>query len=240
MRHAKPRRYRGSHRASVDPKKRYTIAVSPALVGAGVIGVGAGSALPQPGSGIGDATLRESTPTGGRAGVSGQEVMASPTVTPGSTPNQGRAAVLTDGVIQRRTAAPAPEKLPDWVSPAEGYITSIFGLRFGGTEFHKGLDIAGPMGTPIRAAAAGAVIISERQGGYGNLVAVDHGGGVTTYYAHNSKLVASVGEKVQPGDVIALMGSTGQSTGSHVHFEVRVAGERINPMLWMHGRGVDI
>lgn len=240
MRHAKPRNYRGSHRASVDPKTRYTIAVSTALVGAGAIAFGAGSALPQPSSGTASATLSGSTLTGSQADASAPKAGPSPTATQTSPPSQGRAAVLTEDGAQRRTAAPAPEKLPDWVSPANGYISSTFGLRFGGAEFHQGLDIAGPTGSPIRAAAAGEVVISGFEGGYGNLVGIEHDDGVVTYYAHNSRLVASVGEEVQPGDVIALMGSTGQSTGPHCHFEVRVGGVRIDPMPWLRTRGVDI
>ena len=241
MRHAKPRNYRGSHRASVDPKTRYTITVSTALVGAGVLAFGAGSVLPEPPSGTVDATLSGNTLTGNQANLPPKQVASSPIVTQKSAPVQGRAAVLTEGGAQRRIAAPVPERLPDWVRPADGEISSTFGLRFGGAEFHKGLDIAGPVGSPIRAAAAGKVIISERQNGYGNVVAIEHDGGVVTYYGHNSELIASVGEEVQPGDIIAERGSTGQSTGPHCHFEVRLGGAngvKIDPMAWLRTHGV--
>ncbi|MGH3544869.1 MAG: M23 family metallopeptidase [Mycobacteriales bacterium] len=224
----------------MDPKTRYTVAVSTALLGASVVAFGAGSALPKPGPDTASATLSGSSLTGHQADVTVPQTTSTPTASTSSNPNQGRAAVLVSDGVQRRLAAPIPEKLPDWVRPADGYISSTFGLRFGGAEFHKGLDIAGPVGSPIRAAAAGKVIISESEGGYGNLVAIDHGRGVVTYYGHNSALIAEVGEEVQPGDVIAKRGSTGQSSGPHCHFEVRVAGVRIDPMPWLRTHGVRI
>ncbi len=240
MRHAKPRSYRGSHRGTVDPKTRYTIAVSTALVGAGVVAFGAGSALPEPGSSTASATLSGSTLIGSAANTTAHEVTPSSDIAQNSASNQGRAAVISSNGAQRRIAAPAPMKLPEWFRPADGYISSTFGFRFHGAEFHQGLDIAGPVGSPIRAAAAGKVIISQREGGYGKLVAIAHDDGVVTYYGHNSRLIAEVGEWVQPGDLIALRGNTGQSTGPHCHFEVRVAGVRIDPMVWLRRHGVNI
>lgn len=108
-------------------------------------------------------------------------------------------------------------------------ITQYFGLR------HTGVDIAGPIGTPLYAAKAGTVIRSQCgwNGGYGCYVILDHGGGVTTLYAHASKLYVSVGEDVEQGQVLALMGSTGRSTGPHIHFEVRVNGKRDNPLKYV-------
>ena len=107
-------------------------------------------------------------------------------------------------------------------------ITQYFGWR------HTGLDIAGPIGTPIYASRAGRVIRSQCgwNGGYGCYIIIDHGEGVTTLYSHNSKLFVEVGEEVAQGQNIAAMGSTGRSTGSHVHFEVRVKGKRTNPLQY--------
>jgi murein DD-endopeptidase MepM/ murein hydrolase activator NlpD len=114
--------------------------------------------------------------------------------------------------------------------PAAGKLTSRFGRRWG--RMHKGIDIAGPIGTPINAAADGTVIVAGwSSGGYGNLVEVRHSDGTITRYAHNSRLSVSVGQTVRQGEQVAQMGSTGQSTGSHLHFEIRPsAGNAVNPI----------
>lgn len=114
-----------------------------------------------------------------------------------------------------------------------GWISSPFGWRIdpftGGEEFHEGIDFAAPRGTPIHAVAAGVVTWAGPRGGYGNMVQIDHGGGYATRYGHAEKVLVHVGETVQRGDVIALVGSTGRSTGPHVHFEVLKYGHEINP-----------
>lgn len=114
-----------------------------------------------------------------------------------------------------------------------GYISSGFGERVdpftGGEEFHEGIDFAAPMGTPIHAVAAGIVTWAGARGGYGNMVQLDHGNGYATRYGHAEKILVHVGETVQRGDVIALVGDTGRSTGPHVHFEVLKDGHEVNP-----------
>lgn len=122
----------------------------------------------------------------------------------------------------------APHTMPS-IWPAAGYVSSPYGLRFGGTEFHQGIDIAADMGTPIVATADGIVTAAGWNGGYGNMVDVDHGGGVVTRYGHASALAVTVGQQVRRGEVIAYVGSTGRSTGPHVHYEVRVDGQPVNP-----------
>ncbi len=121
--------------------------------------------------------------------------------------------------------------------PAKGVITSPFGVRvdpvFGGSAYHEGVDIANDYGTPIQATAAGVVTFAGYSGGYGNLIEIDHGNGFVTRYGHNSVLLVTVGTKVNQGESIALMGSTGKSTGSHVHYEVRINGSPIDPMLFL-------
>ncbi len=114
--------------------------------------------------------------------------------------------------------------------PAAGTLTSRFGRRWG--RMHKGIDIAGPVGTPINAAADGTVIAAGwSSGGYGNLVEVRHNDGTTTRYGHNSRLSVSVGQIVRQGQQVAEMGSTGHSTGSHLHFEIRPSGgDAVNPI----------
>ena len=117
--------------------------------------------------------------------------------------------------------------------PTQGYISSPYGLRFGGTEFHQGIDIAAEMGTPIVAAADGVVTAAGWNGGYGNMVDVDHGSGVVTRYGHASAVAVTVGQQVRRGQVIAYVGSTGRSTGPHLHYEVRVGGQPVNPAAYL-------
>jgi murein DD-endopeptidase MepM/ murein hydrolase activator NlpD len=109
--------------------------------------------------------------------------------------------------------------------------TSGFGLRWG--RMHEGLDFGCDIGTPVRAAKAGLVIKAGVSSGYGNLVLVDHGDGVVTAYAHNSRFAAEVGDDVGAGEVIAYSGNTGRSTGPHVHFEVRINGVPKNPAFYL-------
>jgi murein DD-endopeptidase MepM/ murein hydrolase activator NlpD len=117
-------------------------------------------------------------------------------------------------------------------------FTSGFGVRSdpfrGRAAMHGGVDLAGPMGTPIYATADGIVGRSEwNSGGYGNLVEIDHGRGIQTRYGHLSRLIAQPGQRVRRGDLIGLMGSTGRSTGSHLHYEVRIDGRAVNPIPFM-------
>ncbi len=118
--------------------------------------------------------------------------------------------------------------------PCDGIVTSGFGWRRLGRRarrgrLHKGMDIAAPYGTPIVAAAPGKVIFVGRKGGYGHTVIVDHGGELSTLYAHNSQIFVKEGDYVTKGQEISPLGSTGHSTGPHLHYEVRVEGVPVNP-----------
>ena len=118
--------------------------------------------------------------------------------------------------------------------PTTGVVTSPYGLRWGGSDFHPGIDIANDMGTPIVATADGIVDYAGwNAGGYGNMVDIDHGNGMMTRYGHASQVVVATGQFVQRGQVIALMGSTGFSTGPHVHYEVIINGQRVNPISYL-------
>jgi murein DD-endopeptidase MepM/ murein hydrolase activator NlpD len=121
--------------------------------------------------------------------------------------------------------------------PVTGRVSSDYGARIHPidqvTRFHDGIDIAVSTGTPVKATADGVVTSSRTQGGYGLTVVIDHGYGVETLYAHNSKLVAREGDEVKRGQVIAYSGSTGVSTGPHVHYEVRVGGRSVNPEAYL-------
>lgn len=118
-------------------------------------------------------------------------------------------------------------------------LTSNYGVRndpFNGhARMHKGIDIPGPVGTPIYATADGIVSRSQWVNGYGNLVEISHGNDTETRYGHLSKLVVAPNERVRRGQLIGLMGSTGRSTGSHLHYEIRIAGLAINPLPYVTG-----
>ena len=121
------------------------------------------------------------------------------------------------------------------IRPISGIITSRFGAssRIRASN-HTGLDISASTGTPIKAAASGTVTFSGRKGSYGYMVVLSHGNGVQTYYGHCSKLYVSAGQTVSQGDVIAAVGSTGNSTGPHLHLEIRVNGVAYNPQNYLY------
>ena len=129
------------------------------------------------------------------------------------------------------SVAPGPASASGLAWPVSGTLTSTFGPRWG--RMHEGIDVAGGAGTPIGAAAAGTVILTGPNGGYGNLVVVDHGNGVSTAYAHLSSISVSVGQSVGQGTVVGGMGTTGNSTGVHLHFEVRVNGSPVDPLGYL-------
>jgi murein DD-endopeptidase MepM/ murein hydrolase activator NlpD len=115
--------------------------------------------------------------------------------------------------------------------PVSGPITSPFGWRWG--RMHQGIDIGVPMGTPIKAAAAGTIIYCGWESGYGNLTVIDNGGNLATAYGHQSSIAVSCGEQVAQGQVIGYVGCTGHCTGPHLHFEVRINGSPVDPMGYL-------
>lgn len=123
------------------------------------------------------------------------------------------------------------------VWPTSGPITSPFGWRthpiFGTSRYHSGIDIGADYGDSVVAADGGVVIYADWMGGYGKAVIIDHGGGISTLYAHNSELVVAEGQRVAKGQLISRVGSTGYSTGPHLHFEVREGGSPVNPMGYL-------
>lgn len=141
-------------------------------------------------------------------------------IIPGATQLRPKDVLIINGQLQ---------KAFDW--PVTGRISSPFGPRWG--RMHNGLDIAVNTGTPVRAAADGRVTFAGWNGGYGILVIVDHGNNVETRYAHNSRLNVKVGQTVTRGQIIAYSGNTGNSTGPHVHFEIRHRGNPVNPQNYL-------
>jgi len=160
--------------------------------------------------------------------------------------NRSLDRLKTEVSIQERSFQELVEYLEDQKSllastpsiwPVKGWLTSTFGYRSspftGRREMHKGLDIATRSGTPIIAPADGLVIFAGREGGFGNMVIIDHGYGITTRFGHCSSLESKLGQKVKRGDVIARVGNTGRSTGPHVHYEVAVNGVAVNPSRYI-------
>jgi murein DD-endopeptidase MepM/ murein hydrolase activator NlpD len=125
-------------------------------------------------------------------------------------------------------STPSPSGL---IWPVSGPVTSPFGMRWG--RMHEGIDIGVPDGTPIHAAAAGSVIYAGWEAGYGNLVVLDNGGNIATAYAHQSQIAVSLGQQVNQGDVVGYSGCTGHCLGPHLHFEVRVNGEPVDPLGYL-------
>ncbi len=141
------------------------------------------------------------------------------------------AAAIRDsqaGAGSTGTGAPSAAGL---IWPVDGVVVSGFGMRWG--RMHEGIDIAAAFGTPNRAAASGTIIHAGWLGGYGNLVVIDHGNGLATAYAHASSILVGVGQQVAQGETVSLVGSTGNSSGPHLHFEVRVNGAAVDPLLYL-------
>ncbi|MCX7900513.1 MAG: M23 family metallopeptidase, partial [Methylocystis sp.] len=142
------------------------------------------------------------------------------------------AVATLDGL---RSALPStPLRMPLYGQPQ---ITSTFGYRtdpfFGRLALHSGVDLKEAYGAPIHATAGGVVTVAAPTGGYGNMVEVDHGGGYSTRYGHLSAILVSPGQQIAPGAIVGRLGSTGRSTGPHLHYEVRVDGEAVDPTRFL-------
>ena len=150
-----------------------------------------------------------------------------------------RKIAAEQAAAKARSAAPAPASSSGFVRPVPGSITSVYGPRYhpilGYYRLHTGVDLAAGHGQPIRAARDGVVILANLWGGYGRTVVIDHGGGVSTLYAHQSSLSVSNGQTITAGTVIGKVGTSGHSTGAHLHFEVRVASEPVDPAPYLNG-----
>lgn len=148
-----------------------------------------------------------------------------------------RAAAERAARAPDRAAAAASDRGGRLARPTAGPVTSNFGMRhhpiLGIDRLHAGMDFGGGAGAPVYAADAGVVVSASHSGGYGNRTVIDHGGGVATVYAHQSVMVVGSGQRVQRGQLIGRIGSTGLSTGPHLHFEVRKGGAPVNPRPWL-------
>jgi murein DD-endopeptidase MepM/ murein hydrolase activator NlpD len=148
---------------------------------------------------------------------------------------------LDNGRSPNPVAPTTGVSIPSRAPLAAASTTSSYGMRthpvLGGMRAHKGIDLAAPTGTPVYATADGVVERAERFSSYGLFVSIEHGGNLETRYAHMSRLAVAAGERVRKGDVIGYVGSTGRSTGPHLHYEVRVAGQAVNPIPYMAEAG---
>jgi murein DD-endopeptidase MepM/ murein hydrolase activator NlpD len=144
---------------------------------------------------------------------------------------QAQQAKISGALNTSIAAGPVKHGTGRFIYPMNGTFTSPFGMRWG--RLHAGIDIAAPIGTPIRAADGGRVAIAGVVSGYGNYTCIQHGSGLSTCYGHQSSIGVSVGQTVKQGQVIGLCGNTGHSTGPHLHFEVRMNGNPVNPMNYL-------
>lgn len=147
------------------------------------------------------------------------------TRTVASAPAAAAAVPVPAGTVSR------PLSARGFIRPTSGTLSSNFGWRWG--RMHQGIDLAAPIGTPIAAAAAGTVSTAGWRDGYGQTVVIDHGNGVTTLYAHQAAIGVSVGQTVGQGSIIGVVGNTGNSTGPHLHFEVRINGAATDPLPYI-------
>jgi len=192
------------------------------MVGAGVVALAAGAIIPEtdgPGAGSGDATT---------IAMSVSDRLNAVDKANRSEDRPGPAVSVDQG---------APDL---WLLPLKVpyVITTLYEMRWG--SFHAGVDLAAAYGTPYYAAHSGTVIVARWYGGYGNGVVVDVGNGIQTIYGHASRLNVTEGQHVEAGDLLGWVGSTGYSTGNHLHYEVHVNDSPVDPMNFMLAHGVDI
>jgi murein DD-endopeptidase MepM/ murein hydrolase activator NlpD len=215
-------RYRGRRRLPKLPSKRYAGVVTTASLAAAAVALAAGTVLPEPAG------------AGGNADDPTRQALA-------VSDRLNALDKASRSQFRPGTAGTADQGAPDlWLLPvrASFQITTLYEMRWG--EFHWGVDMAAPYGTPYYAAHAGVVTVAGYEGGYGLAIRIDHGNGIETVYGHSSQISVKVGDRVQAGERIGLIGSTGYSTGNHLHFEVNVRGEHVDPMQYLLARGVDI
>jgi len=213
-------KYRGRRRVPTPPRSRYVGVITTAFVGAGIVALGAGAAMPD-----------------AKADASSLDGVDSASLAQQERSNAADQASRSDrGAGLSTSIAAAPDA---WVLPFHDYeFTSNFGMRWG--RPHKGVDLAAPEGTPFAAVHDGVVVVAEWRSGYGNMIMIDHGGGLATVYGHSSQLLVKAGDKVKAGQIIALTGNTGFSTGPHLHLEIHVNGEAVEPVAWFKQHGVDL
>ncbi|MEU4239369.1 M23 family metallopeptidase [Actinoplanes sp. NPDC026619] len=224
---SEPDRYRGRRRVPTPPRSRYAVVVTSAFIGAGVVAIGAGSNLPNA-KDVNPEVLQ---------GLKSAHV-ANEAIADRSTDD--KASRSEDRGVTDKTKVNADESAADvWLLPLDEYTyTSPFGIRWG--KLHAGIDLAAPEGIPYKSIHAGKVIQAGYYGGYGYAVTVQNADGTEVIYAHSRRVLVNVGDQVKAGQVIGLVGNTGNSYGTHLHLEVHVGGQPVDPIPFLRDRGVDI
>jgi murein DD-endopeptidase MepM/ murein hydrolase activator NlpD len=231
-----------AHRLPPPPSALRGRVVIAAVAAGAFATAGAGQAL-QAGAKDGEG-VQFANHTDGAAAFGGTGGDTAPRIlTISRTKQEGAAEAATllrsQQITTRREAAEAEHQRPKFARPATGQFTSAYGGRWG--EVHLGIDIAGPIGTPILAAADGVVKDAGPASGFGQWVRLLHADGTITVYGHVDTYSVRAGQRVRAGQQIARMGNRGRSTGSHLHFEVwNPAGQKINPLPWLNDRGITV
>lgn len=258
-RHAtRPHRVRGQHRASwaaelaplVDgTQRRYTAVVGSAVAGASIVAMAGATGLPTeaPDPAASEAAA-DVVPVAEEAAAPSPPATAPLPDRQATTPHHGEEAPPAEPSESVDTRARTEERdspiaaqppQVEWAPMLDQItITSLFGQRWG--RSHNGVDFAAAPGTPVYAVRSGTVAYAGWESGFGNLVVIDHGEGVETYYAHNSELLVAEGRPVEAGEHIADAGNSGFSLGPHLHFEVRVDGEPVEPIGYLESAGLPL
>nr|WP_210314795.1 M23 family metallopeptidase [Rhizobium sp. AQ_MP] len=182
---------------------------------------------------------RQGVPIDEQASLPVADAIGGPYLAPQSDRDFNASLNALDAALTRLETVRGTAKRLPFANPAPGQeITSRFGNRpdpfFGGLAMHAGIDFRAPTGTEIRSTGAGKVVTASFSGGYGNMVEIDHGLGLSTRYGHMSRILVSEGDVVEPGQILGLSGSTGRSTGPHLHYEVRRHGDPVDPMRFLN------
>lgn len=218
---SEPDRYRGRRRVPTLPRSRYAAVVTTAFVGAGLVALGA-NALPDAKS-VSPSVLDELK----QASVTSQDAAA----------RADSADVASRG--DSRAESKASSEQDTWLLPLHGYdFRSPYGMQWG--KLHTGIDLVAPEGTPYTAIHSGTVTKAGWFGGYGYAVIVQHPDGSEAIYGHSSAVNVKEGQQVKAGDQLGLVGNTGHAYGSHLHLEIHVNGQPLDPVPWLADRGVDI
>ncbi|MBO4210768.1 M23 family metallopeptidase [Micromonospora echinofusca] len=219
---SEPDRYRGRRRVPTPPRSRYAAVVTTAFVGAGLVALGA-SAMPDAKE-VSPAALADLE----QASAASQDAST-------RAADAERASRATD----RGEAGTMVAEADVWQLPLEDYeFNTPYGMKWG--KLHTGIDLVAPEGTPYVAVHSGKVTTAGWFGGYGYTVIVQHPDGSEAIYGHSAELNVKVGQEVKAGDQLGLVGNTGHSYGSHLHLEVHVNGQPLDPIPWLQDRGVDI
>lgn len=217
---SEPDRYRGRRRVPTPPRSRYAAVVTTAFVGAGIVALGA-NALPDAKS-VSPSVLDELR----QASVTSQDAAA-------------RADSADRATRDGRAEDKAATEQDVWLLPLHGYdFNGPYGMRWG--KLHTGIDLVAAEGTPYLAIHDGTVTKAGWFGGYGYTVIVQHADGSEAIYGHSSAVTVREGQQVKAGDQLGLVGNTGHSYGSHLHLEIHVKGQPLDPVPWLADRGVDI